>query len=69
MPETLPTLDAKFDDAKIEMHDSVHGHAMTFDRLVDIPAGRVAPGEPYLRFKHFVDEAASALDRDVAVGS
>jgi hypothetical protein len=48
--------------------DAVHGHALTFERSVDIPAGRVQPGDEYAKFQKFTQDADTLLENDVLLG-
>ncbi len=50
------------------MKDAVSGHALDFDRLIDLPAGRVAPGAEYVKWQAFARDADALVGRDVLVG-
>lgn len=54
--------------AVIAVHDAVAAHAIDFDRLIDMPAGRVQPGDEYAAWQKFVREADALLSHDVSLG-
>jgi tetratricopeptide (TPR) repeat protein len=54
--------------ASVVVSDAVHGHAIDFDRVIDLPAGRVPPGEAYATWQKFVRDADALLSRNVALG-
>jgi tetratricopeptide (TPR) repeat protein len=66
MPASIPTGEARDGERIVKVNDTVHGHALVLDRVVDIPAGRVQPGE-YARFQRFAQEADALLERDIVV--
>lgn len=68
MPPSLPTLEARDGDRVVRIRDAVHGHALRLDRTIDVPAGRVKPGDEYARFMRFVQDADALLDREVVLG-
>jgi hypothetical protein len=68
MPASLPTGEARDGERVVVVKDAVHGHALTLDRTIDIPAGRVQPGDEYTRFARFTQSADALLERDVALG-
>jgi tetratricopeptide (TPR) repeat protein len=51
---------------KVTIADRIDGQALILDRTLDIPAGRVQPGE-YPKFLDFARRADSALGRDLRV--
>ncbi len=67
-PVTLPTGEVKDGDRFVSVRDAVHGHAVTLDRVIDLPAGRVQPGADYARFQKFTQDADALVERDVALG-
>jgi cellulose synthase operon protein C len=67
-PTTLPAGRAHDGDAYVEVKDTVNGHAIDFDRVVDLPSGRVQPGDEYAAWQAFVRKADLLLTRDVLVG-
>jgi cellulose synthase operon protein C len=69
MPANLPQVDVHDGERTVHVGDMVAGHAIVLTRAVDIPAGRVQPGEPYTRFQRFVQEADAALEREVVIGA
>jgi hypothetical protein len=68
MPGALATGDVRHGDAMVVVKDSVSGHAITLERLIDLPAGRVQPGEDYAKYREFVRQADALLERDILVG-
>jgi tetratricopeptide (TPR) repeat protein len=65
MPSDMATGELRFDDAFVSSKDAVRGHSLDFERVIDLPAGRVQPGEEYARWQKFVREADALLTRDV----
>ncbi len=68
MPSDVPRGELRLGDATIVSRDAVHGHAIDFARTIDVPAGRVQPGEDYARWRTFVRAADALLTRDVLIG-
>jgi hypothetical protein len=68
VPTSLPTGEAKDGERVVRVADAVHGHAIVLDRYVDIPAGRVQPGEEYARFQRFAQEADALVEREIVLG-
>jgi tetratricopeptide (TPR) repeat protein len=68
MPVSLPQGEAKHADRIVAVKDAVRGHSIYLDRLVDIPAGRVMPGEDYSSFVTFVRKSDALLESDIAIG-
>jgi hypothetical protein len=64
--ELLRTRDS-YADAVVTMSDSADARSILFDRAIDIPAGRVAPGAPYAAWQSFVRRAGDLLGRDILV--
>ncbi len=60
--------EARERDRVVSVKDSVRGHALLLNRIVDMPAGRVQPGADYASFRRFVQEADTLLEREVFVG-
>ncbi len=54
--------------AVIAVRDAVVAHAIDFDRVIDVPAGRVQPGDEYAAWQKFVRDADALLSRDVILG-
>ena len=46
----------------------MNGHAVTLERVIDVPAGRVQPGAEYAAFQKFTQDADALVERDVALG-
>jgi tetratricopeptide (TPR) repeat protein len=68
MPAELPRGEQREGDAVVVVRDAVNGHAIDFDRLIDVPAGRVQPGDEYAAWQKFVRDADALLSRDVRLG-
>jgi len=68
MPPSMPTGEKRDGDAFVSVKDAVNGHAIDFDRVIDLPAGRVQPGKEYAVWQGFVRDADSLVARDVAIG-
>jgi cellulose synthase operon protein C len=68
MPSDMPRSELHFGDARVISKDTVSGHAIDFERIIDLPAGRVQPGEEYAAWQKFVRDADTLLTRDVVVG-
>lgn len=68
LPASLPTGEARDGDRFVVVRDAVHGRAIELDRVVDVPAGRVAPGADYARFLEFVRASDTLLEREIALG-
>lgn len=69
MPNSLPSGSLRDGDRTVVVKDTVEGNAITLNRVVDIPAGRVKPGEEYARFVAFTRAADQLLEREIAIGS
>jgi tetratricopeptide (TPR) repeat protein len=68
MPTEMVRGAAHDGDALVLVKDAVNGHAIDFDRVIALPAGRVQPGEEYARWQKFVRDADALIARDVAIG-
>jgi hypothetical protein len=68
MPASLPTGEARDGERFVLVRDAVQGHALNLDRTIEVPAGRVRPGEEYARFLRFAQGADALLERDVVIG-
>ena len=68
MPADLPHGEEHDGAAYVVVKDAVHGHAIDFDRVLEVPAARVAPGEEYGAWLRFVRAADALITRDVAIG-
>lgn len=68
MPAGLPGGQARDGDALVVVKDAVNGHAIVFDRLIDLPAGRVQPGAEYAAWQKFARDADALVGRDVLIG-
>jgi tetratricopeptide (TPR) repeat protein len=68
MPAELTRGEAREGDAYVVVKDSLAGHAIDFDRVVELPAGRVQPGDEYARWQQFARAADLLVGHDVALG-
>jgi cellulose synthase operon protein C len=68
MPADLPRGETRDGSAVVVVRDAVSGHAIDFDRVIDLPAGRVQPGDEYAAWQKFVRAADALVSRDVAIG-
>jgi hypothetical protein len=68
MPASLPTGDVRDGDAFVSVKDAVNGHAIDFDRVIDLPAGRIQPGDEYAAWQKFARDADTLVGRDIAIG-
>ena len=67
MPASLPKGEVRDGERIVRVNDEVTGHAIQLARVVDIPAGRVQPGE-YAKFQKFTQEADLLIEREIALG-
>jgi hypothetical protein len=68
MPAALPRQERREGGTVVVVGDAVRGHTVDFDRVIDLPSGRVEPGAPYTAWQAFVQDADTLLSRDVAIG-
>jgi len=68
MPANLPTGEVHDGDAFVSVKDAVNGHAIDFERVIDLPAGRIQPGDEYAAWQKFARDADTLVGRDVAIG-
>ncbi len=68
LPSSLPHGEAKHQDRVVQVNDSIRGKAIFLNRLVDIPAGRVMPGDDYASFVEFVRKSDALLESEIAIG-
>jgi tetratricopeptide (TPR) repeat protein len=68
MPASLPSGEFKHGELLVAVKDAIHGHEIHFTRTIDLPAGRVQPGDDYAKFQRFTQDADAALEREVALG-
>jgi len=68
MQASLPAGEIRDGERTVVVKDAVHGHAIYLDRTVDIPAGRVAPGDEYTRFQRFTQDADALVEREMLIG-
>ncbi len=67
MPLDVARGEQRSGEARVAVRDAVSAHAIDFDRVVDIPAGRVQPGDDYAAWQKFVRDADGLLSRDVTL--
>jgi tetratricopeptide (TPR) repeat protein len=65
MPANLAPAEARDGDSTVLVKDAVHGHSLSLDRVVDIPAGRIQPGADYARFLRFIREGDNLVRREL----
>ncbi len=65
MPAQMPQGEERQGDSVVVVRDGVTDHAIDFDRVIDVPAGRVQPGDEYAGWQKFVRAADALLSRDV----
>ena len=68
-PGQLPQGELRYGDALVASKDVASGRTVDFERVVDLPAGRVHPGEEYARWQKFVRDADVLLTRDVVISN
>jgi hypothetical protein len=68
VPDRVPRGQLRYGDASVEVKDATLGHTIDFERVIDLPAGRVQPGDEYAAWQKFVREADALTTRDVVVG-
>jgi hypothetical protein len=66
LPSSLPKGEARDGERIVSVNDAVNGRAIDLVRMIDIPAGRVQPGE-YVRFQKFTQDADALLEREIAL--
>ncbi len=69
MPAELPRGEARDGEAFVVVKDTVAGHSIDFDRVIDLPAERIQPGDEYARWQRFVRDADTLFGRDIALGA
>ncbi len=67
MPAGVASGEPRDGDAVIAVHDAVGAHTIDFDRVIDMPAGRVQPGDEYATWQKFVRDADGLLSREVTL--
>lgn len=67
VPASLPSADVKDGDRLVSVKDSIAGHALRLDRVIDIPAGRIEPGKPYEDFVRFTQDSDATIEREIAL--
>lgn len=68
MPASLPTGEVRDGDAYVSVKDAVNGHSIDFERVIDLPAGRIQPGDEYAAWQKFARDADTLVARDIAIG-
>jgi tetratricopeptide (TPR) repeat protein len=67
LPENLAPAEVRDGDRSVLVRDSIRGHSLLLDRVVDIPAGRVQPGAEYARYVRFVHEGDALVQRQLVL--
>ena len=68
MPASMPTAELKNGDRTVTVKDRVDGHSIRFERVADIPAGRVLPGEEYAKFAEFARAGSAVMESEILLG-
>jgi hypothetical protein len=68
LPAQVPQGQEQSGEARVVVHDAVGPQAVDFDRVIDVPAGRVQPGDEYANWQKFVRDADTLLSHDVMIG-
>lgn len=68
MPASLPDGEIKDADRLVKVADKVNGHSIQLVRVIDIPAGRIQPGQDYAKFVRFTQNADDLVERDIRIG-
>jgi hypothetical protein len=68
MPAEAAHGEVRDGEAVVQVKDAVSGHAIDFDRFIDLPAERVQPGAEYTAWQTFVRDADALVGRDILVG-
>lgn len=68
MPSKLPREGRREGALFVAVNDGVNGHAIDFDRVIDLPPGRVEAGAEYATWQAFVQAADALLTREIAIG-
>ncbi len=68
MPASLPRGEFKHGELEVLVKDTVRGHELELARTIDLPAGRIQPGDDYAKFQQFTRDADTALEREIALG-
>lgn len=68
MPASMPVGDLKNGDRTVSVKDRVEGHSIHFERVADIPAGRVAPGDEYAKFAEFARAGSAVMESEILIG-
>jgi hypothetical protein len=67
VPDALGTRETRDGERVVTVKDTVAGHAIRLERVVDIPAGRIEPGAPYEAFTRFAQDADASLEREIVL--
>jgi tetratricopeptide (TPR) repeat protein len=67
LPAVLPNGEQRNGRAFVQVRDAVSGHAIDFERVIDLPSGRVQPGDEYAEWQAFAQRADSLVSRDIVL--
>jgi len=67
IPSPLPNGRRADGDALVAVTDASDGRSIEFNRVIEIPSGRVQPGDDYIAWQKFVQTSDALLTRDVVV--
>jgi hypothetical protein len=68
MPVSLPKGEVSEAGCRVAVDDSVHGHEIDLERVIDFPAGRVQPGAEYAKYQDFARKADALYEREALIG-
>ena len=68
MPASVPAARESFEDAYVDVQDHVEGRSLTLHRIANVPAARIAVGEPYRKFAAFARGGDAIFEREIVLG-
>lgn len=68
LPASLPQSREAFGDAFVQVSDRTAGQTLTLSRMANVPAARIAAGEPYRRFASFARNGDAIFEREIVLG-
>ncbi|MFO0663819.1 MAG: tetratricopeptide repeat protein [Polyangiaceae bacterium] len=68
VPPSLPVGEWKDGDRTVSVKDRVEGHTLRLERIADVPAGRVAPGDEYAKFAEFARTGSAVMESEILLG-
>ena len=67
VPDKLPTGEIRDGERSAIVKDTIAGHSIRLDRVVDVPAGRVQPGDEYKKLLGFAQDTDAMIEREVVL--